>query len=289
MDKLILSVRYKNISVRYRDTQKEWIEQNAIFKIESSEIKHELNGVLHLWCPIELDELKIKESWNKLKDRSDRFYWGLRYQRNFDLERIEPEVVKYVIGCDGREFVFPDQGHIGLLTEIIAKHKKGGNHSYAFLTMPALKVTGVISSPPASFPDKMPDIASENVRILLTYLQGLYFDRSDLPFRYDDEQIKRWFLLMEELPGSRRKFNDIKAVRDFVSHEACDENKHLIEMVRKEIGPHAVLKRKCKKGNDKEYVKFDRSDSQHLSFVSKYQATAREIIQGLIAQKLMFD
>ena len=111
----------------------------------------------------------------------------------------------------------------------------------------------------------------------MTIIQAEEFD--DLKGNYADDQLKRWFLILEELLNdsekSKKDYTDIRYIRNFVSHHnICDPQ--IIALLEKEL-PGAVYVNMTGK-----QARFLRDDPSHVAFVSKYQNKARQWAKDLV-------
>lgn len=130
-------------------------------------------------------------------------------------------------------------------------------------------------------PDKMPSIPLECERWVLTWseVQGL-------PQEYVDEQLKREYLILEELWGNYpaslkddEQFKKIKLIRDFVSHPSCD-NKDIVKLVSQYL-PSAIMTYRGKSA-----VRYERQNIYHRNYVCQYEALAHAFARQLIEQEI---
>jgi hypothetical protein len=132
--------------------------------------------------------------------------------------------------------------------------------------------------PPKPPPDVMPQIPAEGERLIKTVCEASAFGA------FVEEQLRRHQLIIEELadefesdlPGQSALLDEIKLVRDFVSHPVCDRPK-VVTFIRDHL-PSALLPCGTK-------VSFHRDD-EHRAFVARYEVKARVLAAKLISLTL---
>ena len=127
---------------------------------------------------------------------------------------------------------------------------------------------------PRDPPHKIEQLPEAGARWVLTLTEASNFGV------YPDEVLKRLYLLIEELkeqyadaltPEQRGVVNDVRRLRDFVSHPVCTHSL-VVEFVGKHL-PDAV---------DGSVVRFDRTKVEHRNFVGRYDPVARGIANTLL-------
>ncbi len=130
-------------------------------------------------------------------------------------------------------------------------------------------------------PDKMPSIPLECERWVLTWseVQGL-------PQKHVDEQLKREYLILEELwadytPSRKddKLFEDIKLIRNFVSHPICDRT-NVVKLVSQELSSASMTYR------GKPAVRYERQNIDHRNYVCRYEALAHAFARQLIEKEI---
>jgi len=125
----------------------------------------------------------------------------------------------------------------------------------------------------------MPYIPLSLKRFVILVTQTEKLDQS--PY-YAEDQLKRWFLILEEFSNHTKPpgYDDVKAARDFVSHDHCN-NHGLIVLLEREL-PSSVVTIGMKKE-----VRYIRHEKEHIAFVSKYERIARQMARTLVVRKIV--
>jgi hypothetical protein len=130
---------------------------------------------------------------------------------------------------------------------------------------------------PRDPPQDIEQIPEAAARWILTLTEARRFGA------YPDEVIKRLYLLIEELldehahhlgEDQRAKLQELKWVRDFVSHPTC-RNEGLCAFVAQHL-PGSVV------STNPTRVRFDRTNVDHRNFVGRYDPIARGIVGALL-------
>jgi hypothetical protein len=265
--KLELTQEIYDLSIRYEIGIITWGDKNAKFEIKENEACN--IGILSIWKN-DVEPDKIASEWKKLICSLKSFCLGMKLNGN---RNIKYKKQKLFYHFDGEPFLIRNKLDI---TAII-KRSKGENYNYINGTLPAstMNSTGTVS--PSPLPSQMPFIPLSLQRHVMTIIQAEELEQQNL--NYEDEQLKRWFLLLEELYEDKNdvNYNHIKYVRDFVSHPKCNSSK-IIEFLKKQF-PESVNQ------SGTEAI-FKRDKQSHINFVSRYQYKARNIAKLLVKQKI---
>ena len=269
MKRLELKCRFFEISIPYKEGTALWAKQNVELKIQYQEGNS--IGHFRVWKDDVQPEM-IKEEWKKLKDETESFMLGMMYLGNKKVYSKEDELL---YSNNGEKFRIRNDIDI----EAIIRRSKGEVFNYAYLELPSLVCNGEIKVSPIPLPHKMPYVPLNLKRHILTITQAERLD--DYCENYEAEQLKLWFLILEELESDKKnsEYDNIKCVRNFVSHDVCYHD-NLIEFLKKEL-PSAVYVE-----SGKEKARFYRDDKLHIALVSKYQSKARCRARKLVKQKI---
>lgn len=127
-------------------------------------------------------------------------------------------------------------------------------------------------------PEHMPQVSLGAERWIRTFAEA-----GDFP-DYAEEQLRRHYLIIEELwdtyaarfnAGDQVKREEIKLIRDFVSHVECNRESH-VRFISSHLPSAAVT------DGVRPTVLFNRLDVEHRSFVGRYVPDAERIGRALI-------
>ena len=269
MKQLELKCRFFEISIPYKEETAFWHKQNVELKIEYQEGNSIGNFSIR---KDNVEPEMIREEWKKLKDETESFMLGMMYLGNKKVCSKEDELL---YSNNGEKFSIRNEMDI----EAIITRSKGEEFNYAYLELPSLVCSGEIQSSPIPLPHKMPYVPLNLKRYILTITQAERLD--DYCENYEAEQLKLWFLILEELESNKKdsEYHNIKCARDFVSHDVCDR-KDPIEFLKIKL-PSAVY---TESGHEK--ARFCRDDKLHIALVSKYQSKARCRARKLVKQEI---
>lgn len=131
---------------------------------------------------------------------------------------------------------------------------------------------------PPEPPTQLEQLSEAASRWVLTLAEAKRF------LGYPEETFKRLYLLIEELQvlytdeldqEQRHDLEEIKWIRDFVSHPVC-ENQELCAFISQYL-PDAVIRT-----DPKLAIQFDRTKVDHRNFVGRYETKARAIVYPLL-------
>ncbi|MBU1138813.1 MAG: hypothetical protein KKA76_07545, partial [Proteobacteria bacterium] len=230
-------------------------------------------GYLTVWKEDITPEL-IKENWRSLEEKVESFVLGMNFSGNRKLT-CNLTTVNYYIE---NEEPFHIRNDIDI--DAIIRRSKGEDYSYCYAELPALQCNMTINIQPSSLPATMPNIPPILKRFILTVIQAEDLDEHSA--NYQDEKLKRWFLILEELEETKNtpSYNEIKCARHFVSHSSC-HGSEVILFLKREL-PSAVYVN----DSGKEEARFSRDNQSHISLVSQYETKARNWARNLINQQI---
>ena len=133
---------------------------------------------------------------------------------------------------------------------------------------------------PGEPPCEMPAMSSEKERFVRTFVEAANFPE------YVEEQLRRYFLILEELWPQKRSnlphnvlvneadYDELLKVRNFVSHAVCHDES-VVQFISANL-PSAITADGTRKA-----VRFERT-VEHRNFVSPYSVRAQDIARKLI-------
>lgn len=130
----------------------------------------------------------------------------------------------------------------------------------------------------APAPAQMPQVPLAAERWIRTLAEA-----GDFP-DYPEEQLRRHCLLIEELWGTysshfnaadQEKCEEIKRVRDFISHAYCDRSK-VVTFISANLSGAIIF------GRERPTVRFDRLAQDHRVFVARYEMDSARIARKLV-------
>ena len=206
--------------------------------------------------------------------RAKSFVLAMQYLGNSGFSATE-ETLSY-ISETGEAHKIVDDCDI----EAIIRRSRGEAYNYCDLKLSALACSGSGYSSPVPLPQNMPSVPLILKRHILTVLQAEALDGESE--HYADEQLKRWFLIIEELhtPQSDQDYKDLKHARNFVSHPMVDRP-HTVAFLKHEL-PSSVYVGP----NGREEARYLRDDPQHQALVFKYETTARQWAKMLVEKAI---
>lgn len=135
---------------------------------------------------------------------------------------------------------------------------------------------------PGKVPALMPQIPLECRRWIVTLTETTRLSS------YVEEQLRRHYLIIEELwdefsdgldATRETSKQEIKWIRDFVSHPVCDKRSALVSFISSLL-PSAIVQ-----GADKPTVRFLRN-VEHRNFVARYEVVSRVLATNLVQMKI---
>jgi len=260
-----------NISINYACGSIPWYYNNSEFEIINEDTT--MVGHFRTW-ETNIDPNCLKEAKKEIEERMESFVLAMRFLGNIKFSQVD-ETWSYITE-KGEECPISSEMDI----EGIIHRSKGEEFNYGSVVVPMMTSTssGVTSS--VSLPQKMPKVPLFLKRHILTAIQAEELD--GYPEYYEDEQLKRWFLIIEELGVdiSRQEYEDLRSARNFVSHPTSNKLE-TIAFLKREIPSSVYLN-----SDGKEEARYLRDDPTHRAFVSKYQTLARRLAKELVKRKI---
>ena len=230
-------------------------------------------GYFTTWVDdVDPDSLRTKQS--EIVQRTKSFVLAMQYLGNSGLSATE-ETMSY-ISETGEVHKIVDDCDI----EAIIRRSRGETYNYCNLKLPAFGCSGSGDSSPVPLPQNMPSVPLILKRHILTVLQAEALDSESE--HYADEQLKRWFLIIEELHTTQpdQGYKDLKYVRNFVSHPTSN-SADTVAFLNREL-PSSVYVN----SNGNPEARYLRDDPQHQALVSKYETIARQWAKMLVEKTI---
>lgn len=275
MKKLELNCKYLPFSLPYKEETASWVNDNVEFKIKKEE--GIIIGYFRVWSDGVEPEM-IKDVWKKLEEKAESFALGMKFIGNRKIHRVKTDLFYYL---NSDKFTIRKDVDI----EAIIRRSKGEEFNYLSINGLRSKICIKEHVNPLPLPKKLPSVPIGMERYILTIIQAEERDghKENYEYNYEDEQIKRWFIILEELETNNKSsdaYKDIKYARDFVSHSVCHCPK-VIAFLKREL-PIAVYINP----SGREEARFCREDKSHIALVSKYQYKARHWARQLVKQEI---
>lgn len=216
----------------------------------------------------------LRQVRKEIEQRVESFVIAMRFLGNPRFRQTD-ETLSYMTE-NGEEYQITSDIDI----EAIIRRSKGEEFNYGSVVFPTLAACGLASTSPVSLPQRMPSVPLILKRHILNVLQAEELD-SDSE-HYEDEQLKRWFLVIEELEtdSSRKQYKDLRSARNFVSHPTSNASE-TIAFLKREIPSSVYLN-----SNGKEEARYLRDDPAHRAVVAKYQNLGRQWAKALIEKEI---
>lgn len=272
MNKLELSQSISGFSVNYKLGETIWKEIDS--KISLITENNITIGTITAWKDNVIPEQIIQEKY-KLCLLIDEIILGMQFNKNTKLSKNDNNIIIYYVG--EKKYYIETNSDV----EYIIRSSRGEDIISIRGKLFELKGNIGLTTQEISIPYICPRIPITLERLILTFNQAVDF--SNMHFNCEDEQLKRWFLIIEELYPNKNenKYVDVKCARDFVSHPICHLKK-TVDFLTREF-PESVYTNNV---SGKSEAKFERNISTHIAFVSKYQNISREWATELVNQKI---
>lgn len=266
MNKLEYRCKFTNISIHYDCASIQWPDSRSELRIVNE--GDALVGYFAIWAEVaELERIKVVRE--ELFNRVECLILAMQFLGNDRFAKTD-ENMFYVTETEQSQIANDND------IDAIMRRSKGESFTYFNLTCPACTLHHTEIGPLVRLPQKMPSVPLVLRRHVITMAQAEAMGRDSE--HYEDEQIKRFFLIIEEMEPDQRSqsYKDLKAARDFVSHPKCNHSA-VTDLVGKEI---AGSVQKNSSGNNE--VCYQRQDTDHMTFVAKYVAIARQWAKRLM-------
>ena len=254
-----------HLSVPYAHGSILWPDTSSRFEVS---VGSPQVGYFSTWVDdVDPDSLRISQ--NEIMQRTKSFVLAMQYLGNSGLSATE-ETLSY-ISKTGEVYKIVDDCDI----EAIIHRSRGETYTYCNLKLPMLSLSASMYSSPVPLPQNMPSVPLILERHILTVLQAEALDSKSE--HYADEQLKRWFLIIEELHlnQSDQDYKDLKYARNFVSHPRS-KFMDTVAFLKRELPSSVYI------ANGREEASYRRQDLEHHAFVSKYETIAREWAKRLV-------
>ena len=261
-----------NISILYSNESIVWVDSDSEFEVGGDTT--EQFGWYRTWTD-NVDPEQLREARMELKHKADSFVLGMQFLGNRRFSQTD-EALSYVT-ANGDEYQITNDMDI----ECIIRRSKGEDFSCISVDLPAMKFHASASISPAPLPQKMPLVPLILKRHILNIIQAEELDVNSE--HYEDEQLKRWFLIIEELDAQKnvQEYIDLRSARNFVSHPTSNRKETII-FLKKEF-PSSVYVNSC----GQEEARYQRDDPTYRAFVSKYETIARRWAKGLVEKEIL--
>lgn len=270
--RLVYRCKCINISILYASGSIVWGDSNSEFEIVGDTTAQ--FGWYRTWTD-NVEPERLREARMELKQKADSFVLGMRFLGNRRFSQVD-EALSYVT-ANGDEYQITNDMDI----EGIIRRSKGEDFNWISADLPAMQchISGFLS--PAPLPQKMPSVPLILKRHILNIIQAEELDIN--PEHYEDEQLKRWFLIIEELEAQKnvQTYKDLRSARNFVTHPTSNAYETIM-FLKKEL-PSSVYKNSC----GHEEARYHRDDPTHRAFVSKYETIARRWAKELVEKEIL--
>ncbi len=265
MRKLQIEQCFENIQTTYDQPSITWQEDCAEFTLNGND---PTSGQLTVWQDAVTPE-QVFTGIDGLKRKIDQFLLAMQVTSNARMRKKNEPIIKYY-AKDGQEFEvstsFPE------VINFILKHERGEPYSYISASFPKMTLQASMISSSVSLSSTLPQASLGFERLI-----GIFSLAEDFSGPYlVEHQLRNYFLIMEELCDEKMDktsskpdfYNDLKKVRDFVSHGICDYN-NTRSFILEKFPELEVMGE-----NGKKYIRFDRTQDSHINFISTYRDKA---------------
>ncbi len=261
-----------NISITYASGAILWPDSASEFEVIDNTATQ--IGYYRTWAD-NTDPDCLRDARKEIEERVESFALGMRFLGNAKFSQVD-ESLSYVTE-DGEEYHITNDMDV----EAIIRRSKGEEFNYVPAVFPPMRCSGSGLTSPVPLPQRMPSVPRALKRHILNLIQAEELD--GYSEHYEDEQLKRWFLVIEELEVniSSQEFKDLRSARNFVSHPTSNA-KETIAFLKREISSSVYLN-----ADGKEEARYQRDDPTHRAVVSRYQAEARWWAKGLVKKEIL--
>lgn len=261
-----------NISTVYASGSIVWADSDSEFEVVGDTTPQ--FAWYRTWAD-NIDPERLREARMELEHKADSFVLGMRFLGNRRFSQSD-KALSYVT-ANGEEYQITNDMDI----EGIIRRSKGEDFNWisADIAAATCRASGSIS--PAPLPQKMPLVPLILKRHILNIVQAEELDVNSE--HYEDEQLKRWFLIIEELEAQQnvQTYKDLRSARNFVSHPTSNATETIM-FLKREL-PSSVYVNSC----GQEEARYQRDDPTHRAFVSKYKTMARKWAKGLVEKEIL--
>ncbi|MGB5157778.1 hypothetical protein [Desulfobacterium sp. N47] len=261
-----------NISTTYATGPILWPDSASEFEV-GDDVTTQI-GHYRTWAD-NIDPDCLREARKEIEQRVESFMLGMRFLGNAKFSQVD-ERLSYVTEA-GEEYQITSDMDV----EAIIRRSKGEEFNYGSAVLPSMTCRGSGFTSPVPFPQRMPSVPLVLKRHILNVIQAEELD--GYSEHYEDEQLKRWFLVVEELEVeiSSQEYKDLRSARNFISHP-MSRAKETIAFLKREIPSSVYLN-----SDKKEEARYSRDNPTHRAVVSKYQTVARSWAKKLIEREIL--
>lgn len=256
---------YTHLSIPYTHGSVLWPDTSSRFEVEIGPLQV---SYFTTWVDdVDPDSLRISQA--EIMRRTQSFALAMQYLGNSGISATEATLVYFSEKGEAHKIVADCD------IEAIIRRARGEPYNYINGILPMLTVSASGHSSPVPLPQNMPMIPLALKRHILNVLQAEALDiKSE---HYADEQLKRWFLIIEELHlnQSDQDYKDLRCARNFVSHPTSNSN-DTVAFLKRELPSSVYIANGC------EEARYLRHDVEHHTFVSKYETIARQWAMMLV-------
>ncbi len=263
-----------NISTTYAGGYILWSDSDSEFEV-IDDVTTQV-GHYRTWVD-NIDPDCLREARKKIEQRVESFVLGMRFLGNAKFSKADGRL-SYLTE-NGEEYQIISDVDI----EAIICRSKGEEFNYVSAAIPSMTCCASGSTSPVPLPQRMPSVPLILKRHILNVIQAEEMDgHSEY---YEDEQLKRWFLIIEELEDYilSQDYKDLRSARNFVSHPTLDAQK-TIAFLKREIPTSVYLN-----SDGREEGCYLRDDPTHRAVVSKYQTVARSWAKRLVEREISLN
>ena len=261
-----------NISTAYASGSILWPDSASEFEV-INDVTTQI-GHYRTWAD-NIDPDRLREARKKIEQRAESFVLGMRFLGNAKFSHVDGRL-SYVTE-KGEEYQIISDMDI----EAIIRRSKGDEFKYVSAVLPAMTCRASGFTSPVPLPQRMPSVPLILKRHILNLIQAEELDGHSE--HYEDEQLKRWFLIIEELEVgiSRKEYKDLRSARNFVSHPTSNKSE-TIGFLKRELPSSVYLN-----SHGEEEARYLRDEPTHRAVVSKYQTAARRWAKALVEREIL--
>jgi hypothetical protein len=205
-----------HISIGYARGSMIWPDTASEFEVVDD--KTTQVGHYRTWAD-NIDPDSLRQVRKEIEQRVESFVLAMRFIGNVGFLTTD-EIYTYITESGEEHQIIND-----IDIEAIIRHSKGEESICCSGILPTRTLCGSMSSDPAPLPQSMPSVPLTLKNHILNALHAEALDSG--PQHYEDEQLKLWFFIIEDLEvdTSRQEYIDLKLARDFISHSKIDRKK----------------------------------------------------------------
>jgi len=219
MRKLQIAQCFENIQTTYDQSRITWKQECAEFSLNEND---PTSGQLTVW-QVGVAPEQIFTEIDGLECKINQFLLAMQIRDNARMRKKDEAAIKYY-AKDGREF--GDLKSFPQIVDMILKHEQGESYAHISLCLPKFTMEASCTSAPVPLPSILPQALLKFERQIGIFTSAENFSGPYLV----EHQLRNYFLIMEELCDEKTGmgiskpdfYNDLKKVRDFISHGVCN-------------------------------------------------------------------